>query len=68
MKDISLTKFGTNLHFKKVTAEDLRQGGSFNLVDDKGEFVAIVVVPASAEKRFQIQGLCGQMNAALGKE
>lgn len=68
MKDIPLSKFGTNLHFKKVTAEDLRQDGSFNLVDEKGNFVAILVLPASAEKRFQIQSLCSQMNSALGKE
>ena len=68
MKDISLSKFGTKLHFKKLTAEELRDSGSFNLVDNDGKFVAILVVPASAEKRFQLQALCGQMNAALGKE
>lgn len=68
MRDIPITKFGTNLHFKKVTPEGLKQGGSFNLVDDKGDFVGIFVVPASAEKKHQFQSLCSQMNAALGKE
>lgn len=61
MKDIPITEF------KKMLVKDIKEGGSFNLIAD-GQFVAVVVVPASAEKRFQIQGLCGQMNAALGKE
>lgn len=68
MREVSIAKFATQLHFKKMTADDLRNSGSFNLVDDDGCFVAILVVPASAEKKGQFQALCGQMNAALGKE
>ena len=68
MKDVNFTKFITSAHFKKMTIEELRESASFNLVDDDGKFIAIVVVPASAFKKDQIQGLCSQMNAAMGKE
>jgi len=61
MKDISITEF------KKMMVKEIKDGGSFNLVAD-GEFLAIVVVPISAYKKDQIQGLCSQMNAAIGKE
>ncbi len=66
MKDIVIKDFATGLHFKRITADKLRQSPSFNLVDEEGKFVAVVVVPASFEKREQIQALCGQMNVALG--
>jgi len=60
MKDISITDF------KKMLVTDIKEGGSFNLVAD-GEFLAVVVIPTSAYKKDQIQGLCGQMNSAIGK-
>jgi len=50
--------------FKLMKVPQIKEGGSFNIVAD-GEFLAIVVVPASAEKRAQFQGLCDQMNIAL---
>lgn len=59
MRDVTISKF------KQMTVKQIKESGSYNLVAD-GQFVAIVVVPASAEKRFQIQSLCSQMNAALG--
>lgn len=60
MKDIPITQF------KLMKVDEIREGGSFNLVAD-GEFIAIVVVPASAFKRLQIQNIAEQGNAALGK-
>jgi len=60
MKNIAITDF------RKMLVNDIKEEGSFNLVAD-GEFLAIVVIPISAFKRDQIQGLCSQMNAALGK-
>ena len=60
MKDISITDF------KKMLVKDIKGEGSFNLVAD-GELLAIVVIPSSAEKKDQIQSLCSQMNAAIGK-
>ena len=60
MKDISITDF------KKMPVKDIKEEGSFNLVAD-GEFLAIVVLPTSAFKKDQIQSLCSQMNAAIGK-
>jgi len=60
MKNISITDF------KKMLVKDIKEAGSFNLVAD-GEFLAIVVVPISGFKKDQIQSLCGQMNAAIGK-
>lgn len=59
MRDVTISKL------KQMTVKQIKESGSYNLVAD-GQFVAIVVVPASAEKRFQIQSLCSQMNAALG--
>ncbi len=59
MKDIPFSKF------KLMKVSEIKEG-SFNLTAD-GEFLAIVVIPISAFKRDQIQGLCSQMNAALGK-
>ena len=60
MKNIPISEF------KQMKVSDIKQGGSFNLVAD-GEFLAIVVVPASDFKKSQFQGLCSQMNAATGK-
>lgn len=68
MRDIRLTDFGTKIHFKKLTAEELRQSGSFNLVDENGEFVAMVIVPASALKRKQFRNLADQGNLAVGRK
>jgi len=68
MKDISLSQLATKLHFKRLTVEDLKRGGSFRLVDDEGNFVAMVMVPLSAAKRAQLEALASQMNAALGKD
>lgn len=59
MKDVPITEF------KKMLVKDIKEGGSFNLIAD-GEFLAIIVIPASAEKKTQFQGLCNQMNIALG--
>ena len=59
MKDIPISEF------KLMKVPEIKEGGSFNLKAD-GEFLAIVVIPASAEKKSQIQGLCDQMNIALG--
>ena len=60
MKDIPITQF------KLMKVPEIKEGGSFNLTAD-GEFVAIVVVPASFEKRIQIQNIAALGNAALGK-
>lgn len=59
MKDIPITEF------KQMKVPEIKGGGSFNLVAD-GEFLAIVVLPASAFKRMQIQNIAEQGNAALG--
>ena len=59
MKDIPITEF------KLMKVPEIKGGGSFNLVAD-GEFVAIVVVPASAVKKMQIQNIAEAGNAALG--
>lgn len=59
MKDIPISKF------KQMTTKEIKDGGSFNLVAD-GQFVAVVVVPASGEKKFQFQALAEQGNIALG--
>jgi len=67
MKDISLLQFGRDLQFKRLGVEELKQKGSFNLVDDNGQFVAMVVVPASAFKKQQITALAEAGNAALGR-
>jgi len=61
MRNISFTEFKT-----KMTAKEIKEGGSFNLTAD-GQLLAIVVVPISATKRLQFQALAGQMNRAIGK-
>ena len=60
MKDIPISQF------KLMKVPEIKEGGSFNLIAD-GEFIAIVVIPTSAFKKDQIQSLCSQMNAAIGK-
>jgi len=61
MKDIPISEF------KQMRVSDIKDTGSFNLIAD-GEFVAIVVVPASAEKKMQVQNIALAGNAALGKK
>jgi len=61
MKDIPITEF------KQMKVTDIKDVGSFNLIAD-GEFVAVVVVPASAEKKMQIQNIALAGNVALGKK
>ena len=60
MRDIAITEF------KQMKAPEIKEGGSFNLTAD-GEFVAIVVVPASPFKKTQIQNIAEAGNYALGK-
>ena len=60
MKNIPITEF------KLMKVPEIKEGGSFNLIAD-GEFIAIVVVPASAVKRRQIGSIAEAGNAALGK-
>lgn len=66
MEDVELKQLVTQLHFKKLTPEKLREMGSFNLVQD-GEFIAIMCVPVNEFKRKQIDSLCHAMNNAMGK-
>ena len=61
MRDISISQF------KQMKVSDIKETGSFNLVAE-GVFVAIVVVPASAERKYQIQSIADMGNRALGKE
>ena len=65
MKEVDLHKFATQLHFKKLTADDIRNNPCFSLIED-GNFVAFVVIPASADKKCQIEGICGEMDVARG--
>lgn len=61
MRDIPITEF------RKMLVKEVKDTGSFNLIAD-GEFVAVVVIPASGEKKFQFQALAQQGNTALGKD
>lgn len=65
MKDVLISQLAYDIHFKKIDTDELRQSPSVNLVDSEGKFVGIMVIPASGEKRIQIQSLCSQMNTAL---
>ena len=67
MRDVPLSQFGTSLHFKKITADKLIAGGSFNLVDVDGKFVGMVIIPISAFNKDQFQALASQANAAIGR-
>ena len=60
MRSVPITEF------KLMKVHEIKDSGSFNLIAD-GEFLAIVVVPASAFKKQQIQSLAEAGNAALGK-
>lgn len=60
MKDIPISEF------KKMLAKDIREGGSFRVTSD-GAFLCLVVVPASAEKKYQIESIADAGNKALGK-
>ena len=61
MRDIPITEF------KKMLVPDIKNEGSFNLIAD-GEFLAIVVVPASVEKKMQVQNIALAGNIATGKK
>ncbi len=67
MRDIALMDFATKVHFKRITPEQLREGGSFNIVDGSGLLIGIFAVPISDFKKSQIQSVCTQMNMAVGK-
>ena len=68
MKAIKLSQFGYNLHLKKTTEDDLKKDGSFKLVGEDGQVIALVMVPMSGEKRNQLESMASQMNAAVGIE
>lgn len=59
MKDITISKF------KLMKVPEIKGGGSFNLTAD-GELIAIVMIPASAQKKAQLQAIASQMNAGIG--
>ncbi len=61
MRDIPITEF------KKMLVPEIKDTGSFNLIAD-GEFLAIVVIPASAEKKMQVQNIALAGNMATGKK
>ena len=65
MKDVSLKNFAASVNFNKLSADEIRAGGSFNVVDGEGKFVGIFVVPASDGKRDQIRIICESMNYAF---
>ena len=53
--------------FKLMKVPEIKDIGSFNLIAD-GEFLAIVVIPASAEKKMQVQNIALAGNMATGKK
>ena len=61
MRDMPISEF------KQMKVPEIKDMGSFNLIAD-GEFVAILVVPASAFKKQQIQSLAEAGHVALGKK
>ncbi len=61
MRDIPITEF------KQMKVPEIKDIGSFNLIAD-GEFLAIVVIPASAEKKMQVQNIALAGNMATGKK
>jgi len=61
MKEISISQL------KQMSTKEIKEGPSFNVVAD-GEFAFIVIVPASAEKKYQFQSLADMGNKALGFE
>lgn len=60
MKSIPITEF------KKMLVKDIKENGSFNIIAD-GEYLGTFVIPASAFRKNQIEAICGQMNAGIGK-
>ena len=67
MRNVPIKEFATKLHFHKMTGEDLRKSGSFNLVDDDG-FICMVIIPASAAKKLQINSIAEAGNAAISRK
>ena len=61
MRDVAITEF------KKLQVKDIKEGASFRLTAD-GEFIGFFVVPISGDRKVQIEGMCEQMNAAIGKK
>lgn len=59
MKNIPISQL------KQMSVKTIKEGPSFNVIAD-GEFICIVVVPASAEKKSQFQSLADLGNIALG--
>ena len=60
MKNISLTQL------KKMTGDEIKESGCFNLTRD-GESLAIVVVGAVEETRTKIVVTAGMIDAMRGK-
>ena len=60
MRDIPISEF------KQMKVPEIKATGSFNLIAD-GEFLAVVVVPASVEKKLQVQNIALAGNMATGK-
>ena len=67
MRSVTLKSFGSAVNFNRLTPEDIKEGGSFNITDDKGQLIGIFAVPISGFKRDQIASLCDGMNQAVGK-
>jgi len=67
MRDVPLAELASKIHFKKLTAEELRKSPSVNLVDENGEFVAILFVPFAPFPRQQVNSIAEMGNHALGK-
>jgi len=65
MEDIPIRKFVGDIWFKRKTDDELRKSPSFNLVDANGEFIGIMIIPASGEKKHQFQSQAQQGNVAI---
>jgi len=68
VKEVNLSQFCYNFHFKKTTEADIKKGGSFKLTGEDGTVFAMVMLPISGEKRNQLEAMASQMNAAIGIE
>ena len=60
MKQIPISKL------KQMTAQEIREGGCFEIISD-GEPIAIVIVGAIEAMKQQIKALASQINLARGK-
>lgn len=60
MKQVPMTKF------KQMSAEEIEDGGCFELTKD-GEPVAQVIVGTEGEMRTRIEGIASQIDASRGK-